>query len=405
MSKQDWFQRIQVCRAIVNNVPRYYLIDENLDFLPHAKAYIDMQVAQYGPNVSPNTLRTYCYGLRYFYIYLSIQNRTLDSTDGDYDFMISYKLWLQNPYRFCDGVIILPGIHIDKKTSADYLSIPTLNQYISNISAFYNWLTATKIIKRSPVPYRLIPTPTFAQDRDMLAHTRRNSKMLVNALKSKVPKKRPKVILSEEFTSLYSATTSKRNRLMLLLLYDGGFRLNELLGIWIEDIDFGSSGIWVRFRAQNSNHARAKAGYGRDRFIALSKSLMSFVDEYIATDWLNSNTAENFLFVVTDSTTPSHNGNPWTDNAVHSLFQTLRKRTGLYVTPHMLRHTHATTFARHYIKNGEPVNWKVIAERLGHASVRTTMETYAHLSVQDYKSEYQRLFPDVVHSGREDDAL
>ena len=32
-----------------------------------------------------------------------------------------------------------------------------------------------------------------------------------------------------------------------------------------------------------------------------------------------------------------------------------------------------------------------ISKRLGHSSVTTTIETYAHLKPEDYKKEYQRL--------------
>lgn len=57
----------------------------------------------------------------------------------------------------------------------------------------------------------------------------------------------------------------------------------------------------------------------------------------------------------------------------------------------MLRHTHATELAREYISKGEQINWKYISKRLGHSSVMTTMEIYAHLKPEDYKKEYERL--------------
>ena len=57
----------------------------------------------------------------------------------------------------------------------------------------------------------------------------------------------------------------------------------------------------------------------------------------------------------------------------------------------MLRHTHATELAREYISKGEQINWEYISKRLGHSSVTTTIETYAHLKPEDYKKEYQRL--------------
>lgn len=391
MSKQYWFKKIQVSRAIVDGIECYYLIDDEMNFIPYAKNFIDLQIARSGENTSPNTLRTYCYGLRYFFIFLAINDKAIVDTDGDFDFLISYKLWLQNPYRFNDTIVLFPGISVSKEETPDHLSIPTLNQYIANVCSFYNWLVATKVIKKSPIPYRMIATPTFMQDRDMLAHTRRRSQIPVNALKSKEPKRRPQTITKEQFQLLIAATKSKRNRLILLIMYEGGVRLNELLGIWLEDIDFGACGIWIRFRPSNTNGSRAKAGYGRDRFIALHHNLMALIDEYITSDWLSSNHTGNYLFVVTDSHNSNYLGNALTESAVHSLFSTLSKKVGFHINPHMLRHTHATEFARQYIRNGEPINWKAISERLGHSSVKTTMDTYAHLSTEDYKNEYLRL--------------
>ncbi len=58
--------------------------------------------------------------------------------------------------------------------------------------------------------------------------------------------------------------------------------------------------------------------------------------------------------------------------------------------PHVLRHTHATALVRSYLQEGEAVDWKFIQERLGHASVVTTMQTYTHLTNEDRKWAYDR---------------
>ena len=46
---------------------------------------------------------------------------------------------------------------------------------------------------------------------------------------------------------------------------------------------------------------------------------------------------------------------------------------------------------REYISKGEQINSEYITKRLGHSTVTTTMEIYAHLRPEDYKKEYQRL--------------
>ena len=62
-----------------------------------------------------------------------------------------------------------------------------------------------------------------------------------------------------------------------------------------------------------------------------------------------------------------------------------------HITPHMLRHTHVTELAREYISKGEQINWEYISKRIGHSSITTTIEKYAHLKSEDYKLEYQRI--------------
>jgi integrase len=53
-------------------------------------------------------------------------------------------------------------------------------------------------------------------------------------------------------------------------------------------------------------------------------------------------------------------------------------------------HSHATALVRSYLQDGEPVDWKFVQERLGHASVVTTMQIYTHLTNEDRKHAYER---------------
>ena len=53
MSKQYWFKKIQVSRAIVDGIECYYLIDDEMNFIPYAKNFIDLQIARAGENTSP----------------------------------------------------------------------------------------------------------------------------------------------------------------------------------------------------------------------------------------------------------------------------------------------------------------------------------------------------------------
>ena len=134
-------------------------------------------------------------------------------------------------------------------------------------------------------------------------------------------------------------------------------RSGELLGVKLEDIDYGDQGIHIRFRPDNENGSRAKAGYGRDRFVHLPPDLIILIDRYISSDWVNSDPITDFLFVVVNSNNPVDNGKPMKKSTLTSILNHYNKKTGIKSNTHKLRHTHVTELAREYISKGEPINW------------------------------------------------
>ena len=74
------------------------------------------------------------------------------------------------------------------------------------------------------------------------------------------------------------------------------------------------------------------------------------------------------------SPSPAPTGNPWIRNHVTRTFAKLVRQAGLpHVRLHELRHTHATLL----FKAG--VHPKIVSERLGHASIAITLDTYSHV--------------------------
>lgn len=374
---------IKIALARTDDGEIYYLVDtEDFNFIPVVKNYLDLIAARAPGSISPNTSYTYCYHLRYFFTFLKQKN--LDYHKATYEDLVSFRLWLKNPYRFHGNVSALPGVND--------LSEKTINAIIDRVSSLYRWLKDSGQIPENPVKYRLVIISQKRRERELLTHVRRSTIVEKNILKSREPKKRIKIIKDSDFRKILSVVKTLRDKVILLLLKEGGLRKGELLGIKLEDIDFGGSGIWVRFRDDNSNKARAKGGYGRDRFVDLSPALMTLIDDYISTEWLRADPREDFLFVVqNDRVHPDHNGSPLSNSALMSMFNFYSKKTGIHINPHMLRHTHATDLVRSYLRAGEPVNWEFIKERLGHRDVSTTINMYIHLTREDYKKEYRKV--------------
>ena len=84
-------------------------------------------------------------------------------------------------------------------------------------------------------------------------------------------------------------------------------------------------------------------------------------------------------------------GEPWWPNRFSARWRVTINRLGMSVTFHELRHTHATLLMR------QGLNPKVVQERLGHATIGITLDTYSHVLPDMQDEAATRL--DAVFSG------
>jgi integrase len=78
-------------------------------------------------------------------------------------------------------------------------------------------------------------------------------------------------------------------------------------------------------------------------------------------------------YVPSDLVLPAPGGGPWWPSNFDRMWRRFKAKQKLEIRFHDLRHTHATQL----LKAG--VNIKVISERLGHASIGITLDTYSHV--------------------------
>ncbi|ERM17908.1 hypothetical protein P615_02095 [Brevibacillus laterosporus PE36] len=124
--------------------------------------------------------------------------------------------------------------------------------------------------------------------------------------------------------------------------------------------------------------------YGIDQFIHLQKIKIPKDTKVNQKEVMYENykaTKENIVFHQQD-------GRWLRTNVVREYFKEVCKRAGVPVlSPHALRHTHAV----HLLESG--ANIKYVSERLGHASVKVTADTYLHVTKKiedDALSLYER---------------
>lgn len=203
----------------------------------------------------------------------------------------------------------------------------------------------------------------------------------------------PGSVRGGEVEALLRAASSWRDRFALVLLWFCGLRIGELLGLRRSDLHFVAtsgaldcsvSGPHLHVVARdNPNRARAKSG---GRHIPVRAEVLSCYDRYLS-ERAACPPAEACDFVLVNLF-HAPLGRPMSDHTVRQWLASLSERAGLdrVVRPHMFRHATANDL----LSRG--VGLDVVAELLGHASIRST-EAYLHPNDDALRAAVDRLGP------------
>ena len=169
----------------------------------------------------------------------------------------------------------------------------------------------------------------------------------------KKPKSLPKVLSKEQIKLLVDATDNVKHRLLIKMLYSSGLRLQELIDLRREHIDFDRNIIMV---------VRGK-GF-KDRITVLSDNIKLDLLKYYSKYEFKT----RYVF--------EGRSGKYTKKSVQKVLDELGKKVNVKVHPHMLRHS----FATHLLESG--VDIRFIQKLLGHSDVSTT-EIYTKVSSRD----------------------
>ncbi|MFZ0830103.1 MAG: site-specific tyrosine recombinase/integron integrase [Thermoplasmata archaeon] len=179
------------------------------------------------------------------------------------------------------------------------------------------------------------------------------------------PARLPHYLTEEETHHLFVAVQeSPRDSAILHVLAYCGLRVGELCRLSVEDVDLSS----------NILHVRSGKG-DRDREVIIEEKTRAAIDRY-TTDRALAGQSGGRLFPVSPVTVERM----VRSNAEKAL---INRR----VTPHMLRHTLATTL----LSRGCDIRY--IQKLLGHASVATT-QIYTHVDTAALRDAYRRAKPE-----------
>src|SRR3954471_12765644 len=219
---------------------------------------------------------------------------------------------------------------------------------LSALRQFYKFLLLDRLIERDPT---------------LNIETPRQWKVL------------PKSLATSEVEKLLAASESTdtalqlRDRCILEVLYAGGLRVSEVIGIRLEDLKLELGYVMVRGKGD------------KERIVPLGKMSQRVLTTYLADarPKLLGNRASRNLFV-------GRAGKALTRQRVWQLVRSATPAGSRKGSPHMLRHSCAT----HMVENGADL--RTVQTLLGHADISTT-QVYTHLALDRLKSVYTKHHP------------
>jgi site-specific recombinase XerD len=149
-----------------------------------------------------------------------------------------------------------------------------------------------------------------------------------------------------------------RNRALLELLYSGGLRSAEAVGLDLADVDFEREAVHVRGKGD------------KERVVPLGEEAAHHLTRYLR------NARPELARRAEDAVFLSARGRRLDTSTVRRLLR----------HPHRLRHA----FATHLLEGGADL--RVIQELLGHSSLSTT-QVYSHVDAKRLRRVYDRAHP------------
>ena len=215
----------------------------------------------------------------------------------------------------------------------DTLTIDDLRRYFSQLIGTVSWSTIK--LDRCGLQF-------------FYKHTLHKQWEWIGIIKPPKVKRLPNIISPEQVAEVINHTREPRYRVLFLVLYTMGLRINEGLQLTIHDIDSQTMQVHIR-------HAKG----GKDRLVPLPHRTLNALRLY----WCTHRHPE-FIFPSKGKCVDS----PMDVQGAQKALKQILKECGIYkrITPHSLRHC----FATHLLEQG--LDLRSLQILLGHASLNTT---------------------------------
>ncbi len=241
----------------------------------------------------------------------------------------------------------------------------SVNRKMSSMRSFYRFLIRENVVKNNP--FSLVESPKMSKALPKFLSVSEVDRLLGapekywNAMRKK----------EESRNEAGIKFSIKRDTAILELIYSCGARINEALGISIQDIDTLSAFVKLKGKGK------------KERICPLGAPAVKSLREYMSLrkQWTSDNRSISPVFL-------NQNGGRLTARSFQRFFKNYLSIEGLdpSLSPHKLRHS----FATHLHNAGADL--RSVQELLGHANLSTT-QIYTHISAEHMKNIYRKAHP------------
>ncbi|MHB8588091.1 MAG: tyrosine-type recombinase/integrase [Candidatus Dormibacteraceae bacterium] len=360
--------------------PGYQLLDDAEKPVTVVQSFLSHLVAR---GCSPNTVSAYCHDLLHFWRFLAAERltwRRFRAADS-----LAFLQHLRSVRSTRPGQRL--GLTLANTGSGEPgvgLAASTINRALAAVSSFYEYLIlAGRLGRENPMEKR--PDPSYARVSERHQPFRGRSsrqRPMRRSVRVKTVRRLPRPLDDQQVDALLAALRRARDRALILLMLQGGLRPGEVLGLHLEDIAYGRRRVVVRYRIDHPKRVRPKSL--TERLVDLHEpGALAAVSEYVMRE-RPRDVGSPFLFLVGGKGV--RRAEPLGYDALVKLFARACEKAEIreaWMTPHALRHTHATRMWEGGMRE------LTLQKRLGHASIEST-RLYTRVSDAEVVADYRR---------------
>ena len=307
--------------------------------------------------------------LENFFHYLAVEKQASDHT------IASYRLDLQQFIKFMadDDQEFDDWARFSREDARSYLqelhklelSKNSIARKLATMRSFYKYMQREGVLNENP----FMRLPAQGRERKLpLVMSLNAIEQLIAAVRSFHHDQLQRGLAKNENLAAFAAA---RDQALIEVIYSGGLRISEAVGLNFKDLDLIGGAVVV--------HGKGK----KERMCILGRPARAAVRAYltIRKTRTGANSANSPVFV-------NRNGSRLTARSFQRNLKDYLAAAGLPpdFTPHKLRHS----FATHLLDAGADL--RSVQEMLGHSDLGTT-QIYTHVTTERMKEAYRKAHP------------